>query len=436
MRRPASFALLLLLAGATIYLQGTAWAAQTQPAALASSTTWSAQTAITTYLDTPDGAFGPVVEIAPNGTELTVAYIRGIDTSTVLNPYFRRSSDNGITWLPAAPIHLSSPNAKSLHLDFTYDGSGVTHAVWREGDGGNLVYKPGGTWNSVTLPVVISDPPPQSLSGANNPQIAASGSSTLDVVWSEDAGGSPNILHSRSLNGGNSWSVPMAVVSTPPRSSNPALAIGQNGSLHVVWEEGTIPSKTIYYAQGIPGSGSNITWSSGIELTTKGADDARHPEITVDGAALHVSFTKLQGKDQQMETARHLACSSQCTTAGNWHEQPTSEQFVGIDVLNPNDSIVTDIAYGNGCSYIFYDGTTSDYPDNKNIIWGISSCDLNRDKITNHQIQSNNPNLAIHGQWLHLTFEQKTNPIDPLWADIYYVRGRLPSFIFLPTVLR
>ncbi len=432
----AFYALMLLLAAATIGLQGHTSTVQAEPAAPAGSTTWSAISAITTYIDTPDGAFGPVVEISPNGSELTVAYIRGVDTSVMLNPYFRRSNDNGNTWLPAAPIHLSSPNAKSLHLDFTYDAAGVTHAVWREGSGGDLVYKPGGTWNSSTPPVIISDPPVISLIGANNPQIVASSSSTLDVVWSEDAGGNPNIYHARSINGGGAWSAPAKVAVTSPRSSNPALAVDQDGYLHVVWEEGTIPSKTIYYARGIPGSGTTVSWSSGIAITTAGADDARHPEIDVSGTTLHVSFTRLHGKDQQTETARHLSCASTCTSAANWNELPTSEQYVGIDVLNPNDSIVTDIVVGSNCTYVFYDGTTSDFPENKNIIWGLSSCDLIRDKITDHQIQSNNPNLAIHGQWLHLTFEQKTNPINPLWADIYYVRGLIPSYVYLPSVMR
>ncbi len=109
----------------------------------------------------------------------------------------------------------------------------------------------------------------------------------------------------------------------------------------------------------------------------------------------------------------------------------TSPQFVSNNLNLPFDSVIGDVAIGRGCIYTYFHGTSTDFSEKKEIIWGVSSCDRAMEKVTDHTVRSNNPSLATDAEWIHLVYEQ-----DITGNHIYYQRGKLPTYIYLPAVLK
>jgi len=101
----------------------------------------------------------------------------------------------------------------------------------------------GANWSS---PKDISKTPGDS----EHPQIAVEKSGAIDVVWTDGSDPkSPDIYFSRSTDGGQTWTASMDISHTPGVSTEPALAIGQNDSIHVVWSDTSKGEKNrdIYY---------------------------------------------------------------------------------------------------------------------------------------------------------------------------------------------
>jgi hypothetical protein len=404
-----------------------------EPEAPNLSPNWSPEILIST--NSPNGAIQPAIKAAPDGHTVTIVYsavLSGGDHDV----YYSQSSDYGqpATWSSPQPIHNSAGGADSLQVRFAYDASNVAHAVWREGNA--LFYKRGNNWgNNNTGAQTLSNP--TEVPGASNPDIVASGSATLDVIWSEGAlpnEPNPNIYHKRSINGGAIWSAKKHIYEGPPTSEFPSLVIAQSGQLHAVWQENLITGAVIYYSQGTP-SGANVTWSlQPIAISNRsGATSARQPQITARGNTLHVSYTDYISQDQQ--AVHHLQCSSQCVNINQWipTNNPVSGPFVGANPSNPFN-VVSTITSFRGCTLVYFHGTVSDLPKDKEIIWGVNSCDgwsaSVRDQVTATQVRAINPSIVTQNDWwLYLTYEQAETI-----RQVYFVRSK-PD-VYLPTIAR
>ncbi len=83
--------------------------------------------------------------------------------------------------------------------------------------------------------------------------------------------GSPDIFFARSTDGGRTWSKPIDISITPGVSAEPAIAIGPDDSINVVWSDTTKGDKNrdIYYACSRDGG---KTWRPPIDISnTAGA---------------------------------------------------------------------------------------------------------------------------------------------------------------------
>jgi hypothetical protein len=410
------------------------------PAAPATGLSWSGVAAISNTVNTPHGALKPVVEIAPDGSGITIAYIRLKEATGVFSdPVFSTSTDGGETWSTPLFIHDAFPWVQAFFMDFAYDLSNVRHAVWTSGI--DLFYKSETSWNNPAIPPFpLSEP--GAAPGASDPVIVG-GNGTLDVIWSEGQNSNPNILHRRYA--GSAWATTNQTISaTLSNSLVPSLAVDDTGSLHAVWEEGTSSSNSkIYYAQGVPGTGTDVSWSKAIPISREGATDwARYPKITTNGTTLLVSYTNWRDiggspppAREEYQEIHHVRCSSSCTNAGNWALVLSSSQFVGTNKDDPYDSVIGDIVSVRSCAYIYYHGTSADFNFDKEVLWGNSSCSGSREKQTpdgDEIYQSGNPDLATYDNWIHMVYEQEISE-----RQIYYVKAEAPlPGLYLPIIVR
>jgi len=103
----------------------------------------------------------------------------------------------------------------------------------------------GATW---TAPKDISNTP--GVSG--HPDIAVEKNGAIDVVWNDNSVDvkSPDIFFARSTDQGKTWTTPLDISNTSGVSAEPALALGADDSIHVVWTDTSTGEKDrdIYYA--------------------------------------------------------------------------------------------------------------------------------------------------------------------------------------------
>ncbi len=376
------------------------------------------------------GADRPSLVAGANGN-LLISFNRfttGAGTG-VPDPYYSRSTDYGVTWSTPAPIFIS-PGVDSIQTSLAYSG-GVAHAVWVEDI--QLVYARESSWPGITQ--VISSPAFDP--GALHPQIVASGSSTLDIVWSEGSASTPAIHHARSTNNGVSW-IASTVPATPYNSEHPNLTVDGSGKLHLVWEESLLSSFEIYYSQGTP-NGNSVSWSTPI-IISSGDTLARRPLVSIRGTTVQVAYTRRVANNQQW--IMMTSCSTACTGQSSWAAPiNASGQVIGVNSTDPT-VLVVDIAQLGVCSFFYFHGTQPVGPPPYNedeVITGVNSCEGwggPRDYTTEIGVRSLYPNLAIDSDHIHLAYEQ----VDQGERQIYARRAELPAVAnpttYLPIISR
>lgn len=427
-----------LLLGLTVLLyQMAGMDSETAVAASHAAPDWTTPITITTSAMAPFGVNFPAVTASPDGQSVMVVFNKARSLAEGDNdPYFSRSLDNGETW--STPEAITETVDLSGQIFGAYDPAGVAHVAWKEGTG--LAYAKEGTANSGDW----TDPfemivPTGTTPGVTNPYLVASENNLVDVVWAQGVGGTdPNIYHARSRDGGSNWPIQGIITSTLESSQFPSMAVDSSGTIHAVWQELDNllfnPPRfggTIYYVQGIEMPGNIISWSERIEIST--VDDAREPEIIVNGSRLRVTYTDFVNLDEQF--VRFVQCSGQCTDEDNWVTElnPISGQLVGANGADPLN-VVTSLVQRGPCSTVYFHGTADGLVDNE-IIWGTSSCQgwsqSAREQVTSSNFRSINPGLAVQNNaWLYLVYEQGVT-----FHQIYLHRN-IFSDIFLPIILK
>src|SRR5205807_222256 len=119
--------------------------------------------------------------------------------------------------------------------------------------------------------------------GSFLPSAAADRSSgNLYVVYQTLLGGNPKIAFTKSIDGGNTWSSPIAISDNPPGSGvfNPAVAVSADGQIVTVvfYDHRANPGSNIlvdlYSAQSLDGG---ATWQPNIRVTSVSTNAALAP---------------------------------------------------------------------------------------------------------------------------------------------------------------
>jgi hypothetical protein len=136
------------------------------------------------------------------------------------------------------------------------------------------------------------------------PKVVIDSNDTIYVVWQDVKDGNNNIYLKRSSDYGNNWSSDIKVTDTTSQSGWPCIAVDSNNVLHLLWLEedetstilkwnpGDNDYKKILYKNSVDGGN---TWSSEVQiLSNTGPMQFTGLDITVgNNDVLHVSFSKV-----------------------------------------------------------------------------------------------------------------------------------------------
>lgn len=204
------------------------------------------------------------------------------------------SNDGGATWSP--PKNISNTRAHSARPNIAVGPTGDLSVVWLEG--GRQVFftrsTDGGTiWS-----------PPKDISGGllpNSvpaPAIVEDGRGNLFVAWSV-SNGRPVIT--RSVNGGGTWSSPQAMTTVQP-TVYPTLAIGPNGTLYAAWSESSGTFTEVVLSRSVD-SGSSFSKPVNVSRSPDVPSMDSHVAVDRHGTIICIWHEVLMG-NTEIYTAR------------------------------------------------------------------------------------------------------------------------------------
>lgn len=184
--------------------------------------------------------------------------------------FLAKSTDGGIHW---TTIPVTSGRVNSKYAALTVDEGGAVHVAWTQYDGGiGQVYYAryaSGRW---TPPVRVS----AGTDYAGIPAIAVGPDGRVHLVWYGIRAKAPDvrtrhgsiyeILYSRLE--GNRWSRPVLISPGVPDSINPTLAADAGGRLHSAWYQFDLRTYQARYAQ------YDRAWNRPVTVSTGDADAA------------------------------------------------------------------------------------------------------------------------------------------------------------------
>jgi hypothetical protein len=203
------------------------------------------------------------------------------------------SDDGGVTWSAATSINSSTTNAQGSQPVFLPNGN-LAIIYWLFGaraqpdrleavistDGGATF----GTPRLITTALQYNE---RSIrTGSFLPSAAADRSSgNLYVVYQTLLAGNPKIAFTKSTDGGNTWSSPIAISDNPARSGvfNPAVGVSADGQILTV---------VFYDHRANPGSNTLVDLYSGQSLDGGGT---WQPNIRVTSVSTNASLAPLTG---------------------------------------------------------------------------------------------------------------------------------------------
>jgi hypothetical protein len=232
--------------------------------------------------------------------------------------YYKRSTDEGVTWEPE--VRLTNDPANSFYPAIAASGSDI-HVVWPDYRDGNseVYYKHssdgGDNWGQDIR--LTND-----TAKSRTPSVAISGS-IVHVAWYDYRDGDHEIYYKRSADGGTTWGADTRLTNSSGDSFHPSITVS-GSAVHVVWEDNRDVDKEIYYKKS---EDNGINWGSDTRLTDA-PGDAQYPSIAVSGPMVHVVWTDLRDGNEEIYYKRNptegFAVGTDNESAGN------SDQHISI----------------------------------------------------------------------------------------------------------
>jgi hypothetical protein len=160
--------------------------------------------------------------------------------------FFKKSSDGGLTW--GASKRLTPNAVDSLEPAVAQDSGAGVYVVYVSGLSRSYIcYRKstdGGTTWSPRYAITCS------LGQSEYPAVAVGSDGAIHVIWDDDAPGNHEIYHEESTNGGTTWGYARRLTWSSGASILAAIAEGSGSTVHIVWEDNTPGNSEIYYKNG------------------------------------------------------------------------------------------------------------------------------------------------------------------------------------------
>jgi BNR repeat-like domain len=219
--------------------------------------------------------------------------------SKVSDIFYTMSTDDGATW--SSPKDISNTPGISTHSTIATEKTGAVDVIWSDNsedvDNPDIFFArsidQGSTWSK---PMDISHTPGIST----EPALAVGPDNSIHVVWSDTSKGEKNkdIFYVSSKDGGRKWAkddlLPAIDISNTPGSSyEPVIAVGQEGAVHVAWVD-TTPGEThpdIYYVRS-----ENDCWTKPIDISNSPRISS-HPTLACDKGKIFLAWSDNSRKE-------------------------------------------------------------------------------------------------------------------------------------------
>ena len=225
----------------------------------------------------------PAITVDADGAIIVVWEEEGEGVSQV---YYTTRPAGG-TW--SIPANLSGNPGWVGRMALATDATGTVHIVWEEGSSrvsssSDIMYtqRPaGGSW-------ATSAPATDDFGDSEDPALAVAADGTVHLVWENFF----DIYHASKPPGGP-WSARINISNAPLFSEKGRVAVDSTGDIHVVWQDDrqSFDDPDIFYSVRASNGGA---WSTPLNLSNSGS--ARSPALALGGnGVLHVLWADTEG---------------------------------------------------------------------------------------------------------------------------------------------
>lgn len=222
------------------------------------------------------------------------------DPGELVNGIYCISGD-GSNWSQPVDVIAASGGGRAFWPRHVLDAYGWLHLVW-VGPNAQLFHSQVPSSEACDARAWLTRVVP----AASQVMYADIGTGSNDTLHVTYAALGKDVYYLSSADGGFSWSTPVAVsqVSPTAATSVPGIAVGQNGAIHIVWEEDQlpngVPSLGLYYARS---EDDGQTWTPALRFS-QAQGEYTEPAVSL-----------------THEGVIHLLWNGKASTKGRYHQQ-------------------------------------------------------------------------------------------------------------------
>jgi hypothetical protein len=233
--------------------------------------------------------------------------------------------------------------------------------------------------------------------------MAVEDNGTTHIVWQDMKAGGAYIYYMKQV--GGTWQAPVQVSSDTVFCHTPCIAVDPSGGVHIAWADGRVDREEIYYRSWTIGSGWSLE-----EQVTNATDIACFPCIVADDSLVHIAYEERLGGLYRAHAVFHTY-----RNAIGWSTP------VDVDAAAARDSFRPSLAFGaDGTLHVVYERHTANTPNEHEkivhkswdgIVWS------GRTGLSSDLSYSRTPCIAAGDDGtLHVVWQDGEN----LGGDIYY----------------
>ena len=378
-------------------------------------------------------ATGP--ELYPSGSRVYVAFVD--DRDGVEELFVNWSDDGGVTW-GAQDVKVPGAAIGPLGVDPTgrklAAGDGSLVAVFEESDDmfSNVSTDGGATWLAAATRL---DPGGVNAADSDDPTVLYAGGNFY-AVWQDEVAGAADVLFSRSVDGGFTWSAAAQVNSGAPGSAETRRArmvVTPLGVLYVVYEDDRNDlggDRDIYFSRSSDGGSSWL--ASDVLVSANALADTSEARLCENGLNVYLGFLD---KRTGVEKAYFTRSSNAGTT---WSAVDTR-----LDASAPGIE-VKDLQLAADGDLIAATWRVADPGPNSDIFVNVSTdggltwlpAPLRLDQDAAGAGESAGPNIAVEGQSIAVVWQDERTGLSDIymrysldsgasWSAEMYVPGTL-----------
>lgn len=164
--------------------------------------------------------------------------------------YFSESTDSGATWSTPKNISNNPQDSRVHYINMAFDNSSNIYAVWNfEYLNKYSVQFCKSTDNGITWDQ------PVNINILNkkyaHPAIAVDCLNNINLIWNDETSENTEIYFIRSMDNGESWTLPINISNTQNSSCYPDIAIDSSCNIYIVWEDSSPGTGDIYFVSNV-----------------------------------------------------------------------------------------------------------------------------------------------------------------------------------------